>query len=503
MLPDALTLVAARGGPHPGGRRRARRARARPGAPRRHAAVRARRWRCATRWRAKPGCSRARRAIREALADAIGARYWATLGPDRVDERLAVAAEANLLAERLGDRASRRGRRGDRARRPPAARRAGRGRSRAGALRAQLADEMRRPVFRMLAAAALASRATSVGEFEAAERHLEDAHERARGSVPYADALCSGHRLWLEFQRGGQIRDRQRSRADRRRRRWAASSGWAPPRGSCVRSRSSWPVTREAERRALDEAARDGFDDFERDEAWLLGMAMLSLAVARVGTRRARGGARREAPALSAPHGVARPHAQRGEQRRASTRGPGARRPIGCPTRSSTSRRRRSASVPWGSGPPSCAAASAWRARSSNARGRATASGPRARGPTPGPRPRRSGCSSRTSRRLTQDSGARRAEPETPSRRLLRRPPSGKADGGGVVGGSYGAGARVRRIGERRWLMARSAVEGAWHSGGGRRVAHDLRGCAPDRDRTRRRPRHRPPSAAVIGRRPP
>src|SRR5262249_48914273 len=36
---------------------------------------------------------------------------------------------------------------------------------------------------------------------------------------------------------------------------------------------------------ALDEAARDGFDDFERDEAWLLAMAILSLAVARLGTR--------------------------------------------------------------------------------------------------------------------------------------------------------------------------------------------------------------------------
>jgi hypothetical protein len=40
---------------------------------------------------------------------------------------------------------------------------------------------------------------------ETAERHLEEAHERARGSVPYVDALCSGHRLWLEFQRRGRI----------------------------------------------------------------------------------------------------------------------------------------------------------------------------------------------------------------------------------------------------------------------------------------------------------
>ena len=34
-------------------------------------------------------------------------------------------------------------------------------------------------------------------------------------------------------------------------------------------------------------------------------------------------------------------------------------------------------------------------------------------------------------------------------RQLLRRRPSGNADGGGLVGGSYGAGARVRRVGGR------------------------------------------------------
>ena len=41
----------------------------------------------------------------------------------------------------------------------------------------------------------------------------------------------------------------------------------------------------QAERRALDEAASGGFDDFERDEGWLLGMTMLAVAVARIGSR--------------------------------------------------------------------------------------------------------------------------------------------------------------------------------------------------------------------------
>jgi hypothetical protein len=218
----------------------------------------------------------------EALADAIGARYWATLGPDRVDERLTVAAEANLLAERLGDRAL-----AEVAAEIELGAHLLRG-ERAAADRAleryvQLADEVRRPVFRMLAAAALASRATSVGDFETAERHLKDAHERARGSVPYVDALCSGHRLWLEFQRRGQITSSDLVQAATSTIGGFVAFGTSP--GLLRAFPVFLPADAQAERRALDEIARDRFDDFERDEAWLLGMAMLALAVARVGTR--------------------------------------------------------------------------------------------------------------------------------------------------------------------------------------------------------------------------
>ncbi len=82
-----------------------------------------------------------------------------------------------------------------------------------------------------------------------------------------------------------------------------------------------------------------------------------------------------------------------------------------------------------------------------------------------------------------------------------RRTVAGSSAGPTEPERAYGASASERR------LMVRSAVEGAWHSGGDRRVAHDFRGGAPDRDHrapggwTRRRPRHRPPSATVIGRR--
>ena len=216
-----------------------------------------------------------------ALADAIGARYWATLGPDRVDERLAVADEASTLAERVGDRGL-----AEMAAEIALGAHLLRG-NRAAADReleryVRLADELRRPVFRMLAAAALASRATDVGDFAATERHLVDARERARGSVPYVDALCSGHRLWLAFQRGEPIR--AGSDVANIRTPSMASYGMGASPGLMRALGLLLAVDAQEERRAFDETARAGFDDFERDEAWMLVMAMLALAAARIGT---------------------------------------------------------------------------------------------------------------------------------------------------------------------------------------------------------------------------
>lgn len=215
----------------------------------------------------------------EALAAAIAARYWATLGPDRVDERLVVADEAGALAERIGDRGLAATAaemalgahllRGDRA-----------AADRELERYVRLADELRRPVFLMLASAALASRAIGAGEFAAAEAHLTDALERSRGSVPYADALGAGHRLWLAFQRG----DLTGLRAG------LASSGAA------LASRFAGTLAFSGLLRALalvlagsaEEAGR-GLDDIthlERDEHWMVAMGMLAIVVAGAGDRR-------------------------------------------------------------------------------------------------------------------------------------------------------------------------------------------------------------------------
>jgi DNA-binding winged helix-turn-helix (wHTH) protein len=213
----------------------------------------------------------------EALGDAIGARYWATLGPDRIDERLAVAEDARALAERSADRSlaavaaeialGAHLLRGDRA-----------AADRELARYVRLAEDTRRPVFRMLASAALASRASDAGEFAVADAHLVEAGERARGSVPYADAVCTGQRLWLAFQRGDPIRMDDLALAAPLTSGFGAMEAYAGLLRvlALLVSDDALAVGRE-----LDEIARAGFDDLERDEGWMFLMTMLAIAVSR------------------------------------------------------------------------------------------------------------------------------------------------------------------------------------------------------------------------------
>ncbi len=116
---------------------------------------------------------------RGALVDAIGARYWATLGPDRIDARLAVSRDALALAERYADRrlallgheiAIAHGLLvGDLA-----------AADREIAAYERLGDEIRQPVFRFLAGLIRGSRALGAGAFDEAEAWIREA--RARGS---------------------------------------------------------------------------------------------------------------------------------------------------------------------------------------------------------------------------------------------------------------------------------------------------------------------------------
>jgi DNA-binding winged helix-turn-helix (wHTH) protein len=215
---------------------------------------------------------------RAALVDAISARYWATLGPDRLGDRLAVAEAAFALAERSGDRRlallaheiaiGHHLVAGDLT-----------GADREIAAYDRLADEVRQPVFRFLAGLIRAGRALSAGEFEQAEHWMREALARGRGTIPYADAVFAGQQAALFFLRGESDRMAQLSLAlgEELGRRFSG----ADTLNGALTIAGLLRLGRPGEARDRYEAlaARD-FADIERDEHWLITMdALADLAV--------------------------------------------------------------------------------------------------------------------------------------------------------------------------------------------------------------------------------
>jgi DNA-binding winged helix-turn-helix (wHTH) protein len=218
-----------------------------------------------------------------AQVDAIGARYWASLGPERVEERLEVARDAQALAERSGER-----------------RLALLGHEIALAahlLRGDLAaadreieeferkaEEIRQPVFRFLAGVIRGSRALSAGDFERAEEWMRLALERGRGTVPYAELVVAGQRVFLlhlqgELERVSEIVLELAPRLE-------AGFGGAQGLNRAVQGASLlWLGRRaDAERRYEELAARD-FAELERDENWLLTLQIVAELASELGDR--------------------------------------------------------------------------------------------------------------------------------------------------------------------------------------------------------------------------
>lgn len=210
----------------------------------------------------------------DALTDAISARYWATLGPDRVEERLGVAREAHALAQRLGDR------RialiaheidigaylmlGDRA-----------GADTAIAEYGRLADDLRLPIFRFIVGIIQASRAMNVGAFDEAEQRIRDALERGRGSVAFAELVFAGQVYWLLSLKGES--DRVAGAVLALGERFRQEFGGVDPLIDTLRALGHASLgEREDARRHFDALAADGFGRFERDEHWLLCMGALA-----------------------------------------------------------------------------------------------------------------------------------------------------------------------------------------------------------------------------------
>jgi DNA-binding winged helix-turn-helix (wHTH) protein/tetratricopeptide (TPR) repeat protein len=210
---------------------------------------------------------------RLAISDAIAARYWAMLGPDRPAERLALGDEAVAKGEEWGDvrlqilgREARIGAhvlRGDMT-----------GARREIETYAQLADELRQPLFRFLSSLLRGSFALDTGRFDEAARHFDEALGRGRGTVVYAELLHSGTVYWLHHMRGDELSFAEIE---------PMLDTLFPDEEATLRAliRLGIASVRISQgdaagaRREYDAVAAAGFRSLERDEHWLLAMNLL------------------------------------------------------------------------------------------------------------------------------------------------------------------------------------------------------------------------------------
>src|SRR5262249_53392838 len=136
-----------------------------------------------------------------ALRDALAARLWACLGPDHIDERLAVAQEILALADWQRDKQmallGHDAQLGAHLLRGDAA-----AADRALAAYVAIAEELRQPAFLFQATFCQGSRALARGEFERAEQLFRAALDRGRGTVPYAHFMFTGQMMTLHYTRG-------------------------------------------------------------------------------------------------------------------------------------------------------------------------------------------------------------------------------------------------------------------------------------------------------------
>ncbi len=221
---------------------------------------------------------------RAALVDAIGARYWATLGPDRLDERLAVARDAHALANRYDDR-----------------RLALLGHEIAighhlvvGDLAAadheiaaydRLADEVRQPVFRFLAGLIRGSRALGAGDFASAEEWIREAHARGRGTIPYADFVFAGQVVVLLFLKGelDRVAEVALSLGPMFGERFAGAGRVSEALAAVSLHRVG---RRDEAREHYERLALHDFADIERDEHWLITLDTIADLVLEFGDAR-------------------------------------------------------------------------------------------------------------------------------------------------------------------------------------------------------------------------
>ncbi len=209
------------------------------------------------------------------LSRALGARYWALLGPDHVHDRLEIGAELIALTGSTGD-----------------LNHAVLGHEfRFGSLVAlgdvvradqevaeldRMASELRRPVDQWLVTWFRASRALSDGRFDDASVLIEKARAHGeRAQHPGARVVFAGQSLWLAHERGHTDVFEEGLQAFEDGYPWAARVG----RITALFAHTEGGRLDQA-RRALDAVASGGLRTIPRDEHWSLLMCLLATSCA-------------------------------------------------------------------------------------------------------------------------------------------------------------------------------------------------------------------------------
>lgn len=217
-----------------------------------------------------------------ALRDALEARLWACLGPDHLDDRLAVARELLELAAaqhnphmallahdaELGTHLVR----GDLA-----------AADQALAAFTEVAEALRQPTFLFYATFYQGSRALAGGDLARAEQLFRTALARGRGTVPYAHFMCTAQLYVIVYLYGGGD-DAELNRVFFGEM-MALPYSWQPASRSALAFALYLRGERDAARRELEALAALGFDTIRRDEHWLVTMGSLSSVATLLGDR--------------------------------------------------------------------------------------------------------------------------------------------------------------------------------------------------------------------------
>ena len=218
------------------------------------------------------------------LADALAARFWASLGPDRIEERARVADVALGLG-REGDarfdtlgydaRYGYHAIRGD-----------GDGALRDLIAYTNTAERLRMPIFRFLARLMRGGHEMSLGRFDAAEDYFSEALRIGSGTVGFSEALHVGQRIWLAGMRGKRLGSSGMFQGFDRLRE-AGFLGIA----SLIRTASALEHLIQGEARPGREVLRNvrqhGVDALEPDEHWMIHLQLLVALACQLGDRQA------------------------------------------------------------------------------------------------------------------------------------------------------------------------------------------------------------------------